>query len=624
MASGSSAEHPAANARLLHLVPDPEPTPLPVDLAPEVEPERSRSGAPAAQEESARVPVDLAAQLEPESPLLPEPATELEQEGPLLPEPAVEPEPAPPAELDYGPRNAPPPVDLVGDPIEQPINTSVDANWVNEKLGGRYRVQRLLGEGAMGTVFVAEHATLKKEVALKVIHPRLSVRHSSVKRFHREARLASRIDHPNVVSIIDYGMLDEAAPYITMRLIRGASLADLLDSGPPLPWPTAASLAAQIADALVAARAHGVIHRDLKPSNILVEPTGRGREPLVKVLDFGVAKLDPNWSDAAHDLSQLTPCGVVVGTAGYMAPEQCVGGEVTHRTDLYALGVLMWEAMVGERLFSDVRLLELLQEQQQAVDKCDRLIHTGAPRRIQDLVRRLLAYAASDRPASAEEVRDELRRALWDANFRNAWFADEQPVGPGRGGDAQPMSDVAGARQDDLPTEVDTHAGPTAAGERWRIRRWRQDARVWAGVAAAMLLVLAAAALAIFQPGPGSDDTAGPSQDARVAALMTGETRTDRVAAAESLLASPDAGLLPAYIHAAARMQLARTCAGKRRYLRDLSAQPTPQARPLLERLDGMERTGCGSRGTRDCIACMRDDVQAALSALSSTNATGN
>jgi serine/threonine-protein kinase len=198
---------------------------------------------------------------------------------------------------------------------------------LGRELDGRYRIVRVLGEGGMGAVFVAEHLTLHKQVALKVIRAELAGNGEVAARFAREAMATAQFEHPHVASAIDYGTLPEGGAYFVMLLVRGRGLRSMCGGhgdNARVPWRRACALGAQVADALSAAKAAGIIHRDLKPDNVLVEQREDGSD-LVKVLDFGIAHIAPRDAGTEGTANrQLTRVGMVMGTPGYMAPEQAV------------------------------------------------------------------------------------------------------------------------------------------------------------------------------------------------------------------------------------------------------------------------------------------------------------
>ena len=203
---------------------------------------------------------------------------------------------------------------------------------------GDYELRRELGRGGMGVVYEAHEVTLDRTVALKILPRKFSSDPAYVARFLNEARAAARLDHPNIVMVHVVG---EAAGrrFIAMELVRGAPLSSQIRAEQPLPALKALSLVRQVAAALSAAHAHGVIHRDIKPQNIMVDTEGR-----VKVLDFGLAKL--HGSTAA-----LTATGASLGTPRYMAPEQIQGRPADARTDIYSLGIVLFELLAGRPAF---------------------------------------------------------------------------------------------------------------------------------------------------------------------------------------------------------------------------------------------------------------------------------
>ncbi len=199
----------------------------------------------------------------------------------------------------------------------------------------RYRIERVLGTGGMGTVYEATHIVLVRRMALKVLRTELAGQGDLSARFLREARAAAAIEHPNVVRISDFGTLPTGQAYFVMELLSGTSLRALVSAGPLEP-DRVASIAHQVADGLSAAHRAGIVHRDLKPDNIQIDPQAGD---FVKVLDFGLARV--------AGTSRLTKEGVVFGTPQYMSPEQATGEHVDHRSDVYALGVMMYEMLTG-------------------------------------------------------------------------------------------------------------------------------------------------------------------------------------------------------------------------------------------------------------------------------------
>ena len=281
--------------------------------------------------------------------------------------------------------------------------------WIGREIDGRYRILELLAEGGMGAVFIAEHVKLHKQVAIKTIKTEFAANSQAEGRFAREALATGQIDHPHVVSAIDYGSLPEGGMYLVIQLVRGENLNGRIERG-ALPWQQVCLLGSQIADALAAAHAIGIIHRDLKPENVLLEQRSDARLH-ARVVDFGIARVSEEIDGMLAEPGQpLTRTGAVIGTPGYMPPEQAVGSPIDFRVDLYALGVILWECCTGRFLWEGESLAELCAIQLAMPAPSLRDAGRNIPTALATLVDRLLARSPAERPASAAEVRDELRR----------------------------------------------------------------------------------------------------------------------------------------------------------------------------------------------------------------------
>ena len=216
---------------------------------------------------------------------------------------------------------------------------------IGTTLDGKYRLDSALGQGGMGTIYRATHLMLDKPVALKLIKADLVTSSDVVRRFQREARAASNLNHPNIAAAYDLGQTADGTLYIAMELVRGQSLKDVIRTTGPLDAARIGRILRQVASALAAAHQHNIIHRDLKPHNIMLT-TEHGVE-VAKLLDFGIAK---TFDESA---TQLTATGFVLGTPQYMAPEQAAGRPIDGRSDLYSLGIIMFEMLVGDVPFND-------------------------------------------------------------------------------------------------------------------------------------------------------------------------------------------------------------------------------------------------------------------------------
>ena len=226
-----------------------------------------------------------------------------------------------------------------------------DDPLIGTVLSERYKVLERIGEGGMGAVYVGRHVTLGKRVALKVLKQDMSFDRTIVERFLREAKATSSIEHENVVEILDFGHTPAGSAFFVMEFLRGRELASVMDEGGAMPWARAKGILIQVAQALAAAHDNGIIHRDMKPGNVFLVSRG-GHEDFVKVLDFGIAKVE-------HEAA-LTRAGMVFGTAAYMAPEQANGLPVDGRTDMYALACVAFELLTGRLPFTATHPFKML------------------------------------------------------------------------------------------------------------------------------------------------------------------------------------------------------------------------------------------------------------------------
>jgi serine/threonine protein kinase len=273
---------------------------------------------------------------------------------------------------------------------------------------GSYVVREVLGQGGMGTVYLAEHSVIGRKVAIKVLKRDLAVHEGLVARFVNEARAKAVVGHPGIVDVFDYGTLPSGVPYLVMELLEGESLAMRIARVGKLPVKEAAGIAWETASAVGAAHAKGIIHRDLKPENLfLARDAGSPDVEKVKVLDFGIAKLHSSPSKLS------TQGGAVMGTPVYMSPEQCRGArdEVDVRTDIYSLGVILYEMLCGKppfegEAFGDLLLRHMTEE---VVPPSHR--NPDVPPSLDDAVLRALAKRREERFWSMREFQGALSAA---------------------------------------------------------------------------------------------------------------------------------------------------------------------------------------------------------------------
>lgn len=273
-------------------------------------------------------------------------------------------------------------------------------------LDHKFRLDEKVGEGGMGKVYRATHVYLNQTVAVKVLHPHLSSDEVALERFRREARAAAQIHHPNAIAVTDFGVTQETGmAYLVMEFLEGVELRQKLYNDKKLTFEEVFYIAQQTCSALEAAHARGIIHRDLKPDNIWLLPSEDGI-PRVRVIDFGIAKLR-----ASAELSQLTKQGMLIGTPYYMSPEQCRGEELDIGSDLYSLGVILYEMLTGNVPFQSSTPIGVLLKHVNEVPPPMYLSRPDIPESVEEVVLRALRKRSEDRQSSAAQLAHELEKA---------------------------------------------------------------------------------------------------------------------------------------------------------------------------------------------------------------------
>ena len=262
---------------------------------------------------------------------------------------------------------------------------------------GRYLIQSELGRGAMGVVYKATDSVLERTVAVKTVNMTLE-RDGTDKfeaRFYQEARAAGSLNHPNIVTVYDVGKTGDVA-YIAMEFIEGEELRSLLVEGKKLPVEKAVSIAAQVADGLGYAHQHGVVHRDIKPANIMVAPSGP-----VKITDFGIARM--------RSSGDLTQTGMMLGSPKYMSPEQVIGKRADHRSDVFSLGIILYEMLTGAAPFNGENVTALMYQIVNFVPPAPSAVNATVPELLDYIVAKMLTKSLDERYQSAREVTRDLR-----------------------------------------------------------------------------------------------------------------------------------------------------------------------------------------------------------------------
>jgi serine/threonine protein kinase len=369
---------------------------------------------------------------------------------------------------------------------------------IGRVLDERYEIRAPLGKGGMGTVYRGWQLSVDREVAIKVIHPKLSNDRSAVKRFLREARLASRLSQPNIVNVYDFGQSGNVL-YLVMELLRGHTLASQLGQGRRINPKRTITIASQLCDALEAAHAQGIVHRDLKPSNIVILDDPPGRD-LIKVLDFGLAK-----SLIQDSGSVVTNTDALLGTPLYMAPEQIEGKVSDQRADLYSLGCMMYEMLTGRPPFVENAVSAVLARHMHDTHAA---LPGHVPSKLRGLIDKLLAKSVEDRLQTAGEVRRILEDVRDSAPaLRETPPAFEIPSTPDTIPDISPALAETHAASD-TPTPVGMVVSAVPLSSTSAVAPPSGGPRRYAIVAFFAIIPIAVLAFVMFRPTASPQDAA--------------------------------------------------------------------------------------------------------------------
>jgi eukaryotic-like serine/threonine-protein kinase len=390
----------------------------------------------------------------------------------------------------------------------QPVAQDGDDPLVGQTIDGRYEVERVLGEGGMGLVYKARHTVLGKPLALKVLRPDVSKDEEIITRFRQEAQSASSIGNEHIIDISDFGTLTDGSTYFVMEFLDGVDLTGAIEGETPMRAARVVHIAKQMCRALAAAHDIGIVHRDLKPDNIFLVKRG-GDSDFVKVLDFGIAKVGGN-------ASKLTRAGQVFGTPHYMSPEQCSGSGVDHRTDIYAIGIILYEMATGQVPFDADNLMGILTKHLYEEAIAPREVNPELPEGLETVILKCITKNADQRYQTMSEVMADLEQL--EAGL--APYA-VRPDPTGRmalsSGDTQAMQ------------------APVVAGGRSRMMA--------IGIGAGALVLAAVAGAVVMSSG---GDSAEAEEEALLAEEALAEDEADavpedEVAAAEEIAAQPQA-----------------------------------------------------------------------------------
>jgi len=481
---------------------------------------------------------------------------------------------------------------------------------VGSVLDGRYRIDAVIGTGGMGRVYRGEHTGIGRQVAIKVLHADLTRNRDAAARFQREALASGRLDHPNIVAVTDFGILEDGACYLVMEVLEGESLGGRLARERKLPWREAVDILRGVLHGLRHAHDRGVVHRDIKPDNVYL--ARKDGEIFVKILDFGIAKL---YAGTADDPA-ATRAGLTVGTPAYLSPEQAVGGDITPASDLYSATVLLFEMIAGRPPFEDKDPLAMLGAHVSRTPP--RIVEVAPnvelPPELEDIVEQGLRKPAAERISSAGEylaLIDNLTmgRGSLPGVPRNALTPS---------GGARLVTPVPGALTPvpgSGPARRISGAAPTVEAETSRSGASMADEpdpipRRWIAIGGAVLAVLVVLAILIGlstrSDGGDPQPTAKPAQPGPVIHPP-----------APPVLVPPPGGDREVRLKAALHdLKSAKTCAERKAAIPKIVELGDEKVVPDLKRERYRGYGGLLGIGERNANSCLVKDIDAAIKEL--------
>jgi eukaryotic-like serine/threonine-protein kinase len=426
---------------------------------------------------------------------------------------------------------------------------------VGRTVARRYCIEQHVGGGAMGDVYRARHVGLGTDVALKIMRPSIAGESEFKERFYREAKAASRLDHPNSVRVLDYGQEDDGLVYLAMEFLRGRDLLEVIREDWPLRDERIVDILAQTLAAIGAAHGHGIVHRDLKPENIMIVPDGDDEHhDRVKVCDFGIAKLiDARAFKSAEDVkTELTTGNVIIGTPEYMSPEQARGESLDARSDLYSVGVILYRMLTNRLPFDAENAIGIAVKHIVEEPLAPSRVAPNVNPRLEEICLRALRKDPRQRHASAKEMRAGLRAALGPASSSRSdpGFVATPPPTPARAS----LLETAATVSDGFAPRAPASPAPEPAPDSTRVvLPLDSSRRVLAGVAGVLVLLAVGSGIFFWKDTPSHGAGLVPSAIASAPAAVSSLAPVPETAAPDSTAAPPLAVPAPTIARVAPR-----------------------------------------------------------------------
>jgi len=498
---------------------------------------------------------------------------------------------------------------------------------IGSVLDGRYRVDAVLGKGGMGRVYKGEHTGIGRAVAIKVLHPDLGRNKEAAARFQREALASGRLDHPNIVGVSDFGVMEDGSLYLVMEALEGEGLGARLEREHRIAWPEACDIVRQVLAGLRHAHDKGVVHRDIKPDNIFL--AHKDGERIIKILDFGIAKL---YAGSGDDPA-MTRAGLTVGTPAYLSPEQAVGGEIKPASDLYSLSVVFYEMLTGRPPFEDKDPLQIMTAHvSRDVPKlADVAPDVRVPPALEVVIRKGLEKMQSDRFGTANEYLAQIDNVLRDAGIaiaprgsgsvsippqmtpaHGSPVATPMPFAPQRAGTSAPTASFTPMPFNKVPRAV---SSATLDGSEPIPKKWLWIAGIVLVFAIAIAIVLKVSggsppahphphhseATPTPPPAPGPGPAAAPEPPPPGPPPAPVEETVDRDTELKAALHDLDESA---------------TCTDRKAAIPKLVELGDPRAIPPLRAARYRMRGGVLGIGDSNTNACLKADAEAAIKAL--------